>query len=117
MTLDVAFMVNFAKENWDELALLVFTFVMFIISFAGLFNRNFFGFLEMISVYFPALVFLVAKLFYNTSWMLLTGYVAGSSLALSISFFAVKDDNDKTTAKIKANGIFTAVICLSLIFG
>ena len=116
MPFDVASIINFVKENWDELILLGFVIVQCISCVVMLFQKKFTTLLEPASIYFPALVLLVASLFFNLSWNMLSGYVLGSSLMLSIGLWNPYYDVGKKGKKVMANGFFTVMICLSLIF-
>ena len=107
---------NFLKDNWDEVLLLGFTVIQCLTCIIMLFRRDLPYFLMFAPVYYPALVLLVASLFYNTSWMLLTGYVVGSSLTMSVALWSYGGD-EKNVGKAMANGFFTVMICAHLIFG
>ena len=106
--------VDFIRGNWDDIILLAFTLVQCFRCIIMLFKREFSSFLMFAPVYFPALVLLTAGLLYNTSWMLLTGYVVGSSLTMSVALWGNKSEDD-STGKFMANGFFTVLFCLHLI--
>lgn len=108
--------VDFIRGNWDDIILLAFTLVQCFRCITLLFRRKFDLFFMFAPVYFPALVLLTAGLLYNTSWMLLTGYVVGSSLTMSVALWSFKSE-DNSAGKIIANGFFTVLFCLHLILG
>ena len=114
-TMDAGSIVDFLKNNWDEVLLLLFTVIQCFTCIIMLFRRKPSYFFMFAPVYYPALALLVASLFYNTSWMLLTGYVIGSSLTMSVALWSYGGD-EKNVGKAMANGFFTVMICAHLIF-
>lgn len=106
--------VDFIRGNWDDIILLAFTLVQCFRCIIMIFKGKFSSFFMFAPVYFPALVLLTAGLLYNTSWMLLTGYVVGSSLTMSVALWSIKSE-DNSTGKFMANGFFTVLFCLHLI--
>ena len=108
--------VDFIRGNWDDIILLAFTLVQCFRCIIRLFKRDFSFFFMFAPVYFPALVLLAAGLLYNTSWLLLTGYVVGSSLTMSVALWAYSAE-DNSVGKPMANGFFTVLFCLHLILG
>ena len=114
MTLDFASIVNFLKENWDELLLLVFAIVQCVLCFIWLKRREFYIFFTDAPVYFPTLLLLVASLFFNTTWNLLSGYVVGASIVMVVSNLCYNSGGEYTKKAI-VNGLFTVWVSLSLI--
>ena len=114
--MDAGSLVEFLRGNWDDIVLLAFTLIQCFRCIIMLFRRKFGSFFMFAPVYFPALVLLAAGLLYNTSWMLLTGYVLGSSLVMSFALWSCGGE-DKSVGKIMANGFFTVLFCLHLIWG
>lgn len=109
-------LLEFLRGNWDDIILLAFTLVQCFRCIIMLFKRDFSAFFMFAPVYYPALVLLCAGLLYNTSWMLLTGYVVGSSLTMSVGLWSYQTE-DNSAGKIMANGFFTVLFCLHLILG
>lgn len=116
MTPDIASIVNFVKENWDELLLLIFTIVQCFYCFVNLKDRDFYIFFIYAPVYFPTLLLLVASLFFNLSWRMLSGYVIGASLVTIVTLLCYGKGGEYTK-KVIANGLFTVFVCFSLLLG
>ncbi len=115
-SLDLSTVVNYLKENWDEVLLLGFTIVQCMIAIICLFRKYSDYFFMFGPIYFPTLVLLIAKMFFGVSWVALTGYVVGASVVMLVSLWG-SGIEDKNIGKMIANGAFTAVLCLSLLFG
>ena len=111
-----ASIVDFVKENWDELLLLIFTIIQCVWCFIWLKRRDFYIFFTDSAVYFPTLLLLVASLFFNTTWRLLSGYVVGASLVSVVSMVCYFKGGENTKKAI-LNGLFTVFVALSLILG
>ncbi len=121
MTFDInsisaSFIFAFLKENWDELVLLGYTIARCVDSIKSLIERDFYGFLVYAAVYFPTFVFLAASLFFNISRMMFTGYVVSASLMFLLLVNLIENKNE-SEKKMLSNGMFTVILCGSLIFG
>ena len=112
-SIDAAFIVDFLKENGDELALLIFAAVQSFLCFWRLKEKEYTYFLLDAALYFPAVVLVFASLFCNVTWNMLSGYVMGASLFTLISTWGDDDGDNEFISK----GVFTVLFCLSLALG
>ena len=80
---------EYCKANWDEILLLGFTVIQCILIIVSIFQKRWDTLLLYAPVYFPTLILLIAKMFYGQSWMALTSYVVGTSIAMLVSPGAV----------------------------
>ena len=149
-SIDIGSMVDFVMKNLEEIGLLIFATVQcFLCTRKLLFSKGSFGFVSSkfssflwdAMVYYPTLGLVVANLFFNTSWRLLTGYLLGVSLQMLLSLgrekmaenkgpdisdvenieeikwrFKKHEERSKKTGEVLAKAAFTFLVCLSLIF-
>ena len=121
MPLDLTFInasqtFNFFKENWDEFALMCFSSFQLGVCIRWLEKRYIKDFLIFASVYVPTLVLLGARMLFNTSWPILTGFVVGSSLVFALWQKSARGENEYTD-KTASNGFFAVMLSLSLLLG
>ena len=116
MTLDFVSIADFVIKNRSDLSLLIFIITQCFWCFVCIKKGKIALFFMDAAVYFPALVLLVASLFFNTTWNLLSGYVVGSSLISAVSMICW-NDKDKHTIKTIINILFTVWAAFSLILG
>ena len=115
-SLDASTIVGYLKANWDEVLLLGFTVVQCMTAIISLFRKQLDFFFMFAPVYFPTLILLIASMFYGQSWIALTGYVVGASITMLVTLWSSSIEH-KSIGKMITNGAFTAILCLSLIFG